>query len=460
MSGLTVVIGFATLLLTPIVETRSVGIGGLVVVGVTMALATTLLPALLAVLGGRIDWPRGLARRLAWYRARDFWARWARVIIRHPVIALAGGGLAVIAMALPTLHMRIGLPARHWWPTGTESEQGAAALDRIGLGLAAQPIRLVVLFPPGRKATSPEALPGLQALGDSLAAEPRVKLVRSIASPGPRRDVRELSAFYADLGEARTRAPELLEQYLSTDGRVAVIDAILRDTVALVSGTDVVREARRLARAPIPGLEGARILVGGFFAEMLDLQELLMRSFPTLVAIILSATAVVLGIAFRSVLVPIKAVLLNLLSVAASFGLIAFVFQEGHGSRLFGLGGGTEAIFGVIPVIVFAITFGLSMDYEVFLIARVKEVFDATGRNEVAIETGLSASAPTITSAALIMTLVFGAFAFSRVFVVQVLGFGLAVAVLVDATLIRLVIVPAFLDLAGAWNWWPGGRRK
>lgn len=181
--------------------------------------------------------------------------------------------------------------------------------------------------------------------------------------------------------------------------------------------------------------------------------------FPRLIVLVLTATAVMLALAFRSILVPLKAVLMNSLSVAATFGLIVLVFQKGYGAGLFHLTGPTEAIFVLIPVLVFAVVFGLSMDYEVFLLSRIKEAFDRTGRNGEATMEGLSATASVITSAALIMIFVFGAFAFARVIVMQMLGFGLAVAVLLDATIIRMVLVPAFMHLMGRWNWWPGSRR-
>jgi len=165
-----------------------------------------------------------------------------------------------------------------------------------------------------------------------------------------------------------------------------------------------------------------------------------------------------LFVAFRSVLVPLKAVLLNCLSVSAAFGVTVLVFQHGYGGGLFGLEGPTEAIFVVVPVLIFATVFGLSMDYEVFLLTRMKEVFDKTGRNDHATMEGLSATASTITFAAAIMIAVFGVFAFSRVLAVQLVGFGLAMAVLFDATLIRMVLVPAIMHIAGRWNWWPGVR--
>jgi RND superfamily putative drug exporter len=174
------------------------------------------------------------------------------------------------------------------------------------------------------------------------------------------------------------------------------------------------------------------------------------------VGLILGATGIMLAIAFRSVLSPLKAILLNTLSVAGTFGLLVLVFQKGFGIRVLGLEGATDAIFVVVPVLVFAVVFGLSMDYEVFLLSRIKEAFDRTGRNDEATMEGVSATASVITSAALIMLLVFGVFAFAHVLAMQLLGFGLAIAVLLDATVIRMVLVPAVMQLMGRWNWWPG----
>jgi RND superfamily putative drug exporter len=459
-SGFTVLVGFAALLLTPIVETRSLGIGGLVVVGSAVALSITLLPALLAVLGHRIDEPRWLSSRLAWFRAPDIWRGWARRVMLRPLSPLVIGLLAVAALTLPVRQMMIGLPARHWWPTGTESAVGLDALDRMGMGAVAQPVRMLVELPEGQSATSATALRGLQRLGDSLLKDPRVKQVRSVANPGKVKSIFALSVLYGDLDAARKELPDFVDAYLSTDGRLAVVDVVLQDTVAMVSGREVVERARAAGKLRIKGLEGAKVTVGGFYASTMDLQSMLLDEFPLLIGLVLSVTAIMLAIAFRSVLVPLKAVALNLMSVGASFGLIVLVFQHGYGSQVFGLDGPTEAIFAVVPVLVFAIVFGLSMDYEVFLLARVKEGFDRTGRNDEAVADGLASSATTITSAALVMILVFGAFAFTKVFVVQVLGFGLAAAVLLDATLIRMVLAPALMQLAGRWNWWPGVRSE
>ena len=461
-SGLTVLVGFSALMLTPLVETRSVGIAGIVVVAVAVLLSTTLLPALLAVLGRAIDRPRWLASRLTWYHSPRGWEKWARTLARNPLKALLMGTVALTILSAPLLWIRIGLPANHWWPSKTEAGAGVETLTRIGVAGYLFPVRIVVEFPEGRVATDQFGLRGIRNLADSMRADPRVRDVRSIVDlDRTRRSLLEYAELYGDLDQARRDHPDALDAYLSRDGRVALVDVILRDTTSLTTAMDLVTRARQLgASRQIRQLRDADVTVGGYVAVSLDLQEELLARFPRLILLVLGATAVMLAIAFRSVLVPIKAVIMNSLSVAATFGLIVLVFQAGFGSRAFGLEHPTEAIFVVVPVLVFAVVFGLSMDYEVFLLARIKEAFDRTGRNTEATMEGVSATASVITSAALIMICVFGAFAFARVLLVQFLGFGLALAILLDATLIRMVLVPAFMQLAGRWNWWPGARRK
>ena len=459
-SGLTVVVGFAALLLTPMVETRSVGIGGLVVVGAAVALSTTLLPALLAVLGRQIDRPRWLSRRLAWYHAPTAWERWARSLSRHPKRALAVGGLTIGVLTAPVFWIKIGLPAHSWWPDQTEAGQGIQMLEEMGAANVIQPIRLLIEFPAGQPATTSTSLRGLRTLSDSLRADPRVAQVKSIVDLKPGTSLLQYSLLYSDLPSARDQYPDFLDAYLSADARVTLVDVILSDTTSLTTAMDVTQHTRDW-RAHLPkSLQGATLLVGGYVAGALDLQDVLLEQFPLLVLVVLLCTGIMLAIAFQSVLVPIKAVLMNTLSVGATFGLIVLVFQYGIGGRLLKIDGPTSAIFVVVPVLVFAVVFGLSMDYEVFLLSRVKEAFDKTGRNDQATQEGLSATASTITSAALIMILVFGVFAFARVLAMQFIGFGLAVAVLLDATIIRMVLVPAIMHLAGEWNWWPGVRRS
>ena len=457
-SGLTVVVGFAALVSTPLTETRSVGIGGLIVVAVAVLLATTLLPAVLAVLGRNIDRPKWLARLLVRIHAPSGWERWARWLGHRPWRAIAGGGIALVILTLPLTQIRIGLPARNWFPPESESGRGLAALREMGASGVIQPIRIVVQLPEGESVLAGRRLPGLKALSDSMRRDPRVREVRGVATLRPGMSTLQLAIFYSDAEAVRARYPEFFNAYLSADRRTTLIDVIAADTVSLTGMMDLTRHARRVIAGGLRGLQGADVVVGGFAASSVDLQDDLLKRFPAIVGMILGVTAIMLFIAFRSLLVPLKAVVLNCLSVGAAFGVTVLVFQHGYGGGLFGLEGPTEAIFVVVPVLVFATVFGLSMDYEVFLLTRIKEVFDKTGRNDHATMEGLSATASTITFAAAIMIAVFGVFAFSRVLAVQFIGFGLALAVLLDATLIRMVLVPAIMHIAGRWNWWPGVR--
>jgi RND superfamily putative drug exporter len=460
-SGATVVVGFAALLLIPLTETRSVGIAGLVVVAIAVLLSTTLLPALLALLGRNIDRPKWLARRLAWYHRQQTWERWARSLSRHPYRAAATGTLLIGVLTLPVLMLRIGLPSRNWWPVATEAGAGVQALEEMGRSGYLAPVRLVLEFPEGTPATSATALRALRHLSDSLRADPRIADVRSLVDMVPDMGILEYSLFYSELDSVRVQYPDFLDAYLGRDGQTTLLDVIPADTTSLTTAMGLVASVRQLAAdsSAIRQLRNTKAWVGGYVAGAVDFQRELLRRFPLIVLLILGVTAVMLAIVFRSVLVPLKAVVMNSLSVAATFGLIVLVFQEGIGGSILGIDGPTSAIYVLVPVLVFAVVFGLSMDYEVFLLTRIKEAWDRTGQNTLATREGLSATASVITSAALIMIAVFGAFAFARILVMQFIGFGLAVAVLLDATIIRMVLVPSLMQIAGKWNWWPGVRR-
>jgi RND superfamily putative drug exporter len=459
-SGLTVLLGFAGLLITPISETRSIGIGGLFVVAAAVLLSVTLLPAVLSIIGRGIDRPRWLARRLRWYHAPTGWERWARWLGHHPWRALVIGGACIAAITWPLANIEIGLPRSGWFPSGTESHAGVQALEGIGARGALQPVRLVIRAPGGENILSSRYLRGLRRFSDSIKTDPRVTQVRGPVDIEPGMSMLRYTMLYSDLDAARARAPEFYSAYLSSDNRTILMDVLLADSVSLTNSMQVVRDIRAMVEGGIRGLSGVQVYTGGFQSGSVDLQDRLLEQFPSIIAFILIATALMMFIAFQSILVPIKAVIMNCLSVAGAFGLTVLVFQQGVGGRLFGLEEPTGAIYVVVPVVVFAVVFGLSMDYEVFLLSRIKEAFDRTGRNDQATMEGLTATASVITSAAAIMIIVFGTFSFSNVLPAQQLGFGLAMAVLLDATIIRMVLVPAVMHIAGRWNWWPGVRGR
>jgi len=454
-SGLTVAVGFAALLVTPITETRSVGIGGLLVVTAAVLLAVTALPAALSYMGRAVDIPRKLARRLAWYHAPTGWERWARWLVYHPWRAIIIGGLAVALITWPLLHIKVGLPRSGWFPANTESTNGVEALQEMGAGGSLQPVRIIVRVPEGERVVGSRYLRPLMRLSDSIRADARVAQIRSVVDFQPGMSALAYTMFYGNIESARGRAPEFFSAYLSDDDRTTLMDVILSDTTSFTSSMDVVRRIRTI-RSETPGLDSAEVLIGGFAAASVDLQNDLLDRFPLVIALVLLTTVVMLGIAFKSLLIPIKAVIMNCFSVLGAFGMTVLVFQHGVGAKLFGLDGPTEAVYVVVPVLVFAVVFGLSMDYGVFLLARIKEAYDRSGRNDQATIEGLTATASVITSAAAIMVIVFGVFSFSRVLAAQMMGFGLAIAVVLDATLIRMVLAPAIMHIGGRWNWWPG----
>src|SRR6266540_1331888 len=278
-SGLTVVVGFGALILTPLVETRSVGVGGLIVVAVAVLLATTFLPAALAILGRNIDRPKWLAKPLARIHTPQGWERWARSLGHRPWRAILGGGLALALFTFPLTQIKIGLPARNWFPPDAESGQGLAALREMGASGVIQPLRVVVQFPPGESALSGRRLPGLKALSDSIRRDARVREVRGVATLRPGMSTLQLAIFYSDAEAVRERYPEFFNAYLSADRRTTLMDVIAVDTVSLTGMMDLTRHVRRTI-ASGTRLRGAEIVVGGFAASSLDLQQHLLHRFP------------------------------------------------------------------------------------------------------------------------------------------------------------------------------------
>jgi RND superfamily putative drug exporter len=250
---------------------------------------------------------------------------------------------------------------------------------------------------------------------------------------------------------------ETRRTFLSSDGRATLLEVIPASSVSLRDQVNWVRELRKTGATALTGVPGATLRVGGIPALNADYQTIVVDRFVPLMALVVAGTLVALLAGFRSIVVAVKAIVLNLLSVAASFGVLVLVVQDGHGSSILGIPGGTGSVFPLVPIVTFAIVFGLSMDYEVFLVARVLEA-RRSGLSEVdAIPEGMARTAGLITSAAAIMIVVFAAFTFGSFLVVKMIGFTLAVAVFLDATLVRIVIGPALLRIAGDWNWWPGG---
>ncbi len=443
-SGLTVLIGFAGLVATPILDTRSIGWGGFVVVIGSVTLALTLLPAILGMLGPRVDSPRWL-KLPTLASQQDRWRGWAQRIMQRPVRFGLTALVLLVALAWPAASIKLGFPTGRWLPERLEYQQGYDALMAMNKGGVIAPVHLILKT--DQDALSLKTLPALMAYSRELASDPRVAEVAGPVNLRKDLGATEYFMLYRNLDAAMAQYPLLGDLFLSRDRRTTYMYLTLKDEVDF-------EETKRLAKElETKAPKGFTVLVGGQASFYNDFDAAMLGVYPWVIGFVVLATLGVMALAFRSVLVPIKAVLMNLLSVGAGYGAVVAVFQYGWGAGIFGLDAPSGAIPLSIPLMLFCIIFGLSMDYEVFLLHRIKEVYDATGDNTHATVEGVASTAGIITSAALIMVVVFGSFAWAEMVIVQMLGLGLAVAVLVDATIIRILLVPALMRLAGDWNW-------
>jgi RND superfamily putative drug exporter len=453
ISASTVAIGFLALLTVPISEIRSIGIAGFLVAGMSVLLTNTLVPAVLALLGRHINtWclpftPKLDANRSA--RTGKRWRRWGKGIVAHPWLALLAAGAPLLLLGWQAKHLDTRVPRGDWLPESAESVHALHTLQRMDRDGIVESLRVIVELPTDSIANTDAGWNVLDRLSKRLASDPRCYRVISITTiaDGNRSSLLDLSR-------------ETRRTFLSSDGRAALLEVLPKSSVSLREQVDWVRELRKTGAPSLTGVPGATLLVGGIPALNADYETIIRDRFPSLVALVVGGTLLALLCGFRSIFAALKAIALNLFSVAASFGALVLVFQDGHGCRLLGVPQGTGSIFPLVPIVTFAIVFGLSMDYEVFLVARVLEARRSGLSETDAIPEGMARTAGLITSAAAIMIVVFAAFTFGDFLVVKMIGFTLAVAVLIDATLVRIVIGPALLRLAGDWNWWPGGLAK
>lgn len=450
ISASTVTIGFLALLTVPISEIRSIGIAGILIAGMSVLLTNTLVPALLAWLGPRIDFgklpftPKLDARRDALTGVR--WRRWGKLIVAHPWLALILAGAPLLALAWQVRHLDTSVPRVNWLPQAAESVDALNALERMDRSGVVESLRVLVELPGESIAQSDAGWNAVDRLSKQLARDPRCARAISITT-----------IAQSDRSALDSIPRETYRTFLSSDGHAALIEVVPATSVSLREQVNWVRELRKTGAPALTGMPGATLLVGGIPALNADYETIVVNHFPSATALVVAGTLLALLAGFKSVFAAVKAVGLNLLSVAASIGALVLVFQDGHGSGFLGVPGGTGSVFPLVPIVTFAIVFGLSMDYEVFLVARVLEA-RKSGLSEIdAIPEGLAKTAGLITSAAAIMIVVFAAFTFGDFLVVKMIGFTLSVAVLIDATIVRIVIGPALLRIAGDWNWWPGG---
>ena len=419
-SGLVVSLGLALMLLLPVPFLRGFGLGGLLVPGVSVVCALTLLPVLMLTLGERLEGLRLVPRRLAERRhaaeTRLWTAHAGWVMRRARYIAPLVATLLILA-ALPLIGIRVGPGSTGSLPQGIASVKGLVALQHAGSRFSADPTTIVVGTPGRTNGATDAAVANLDRI---LRADPSVTGV-SRARPDP-------SGRWLRI-EVASRADPASPQAQSFADRL---------------------RGKLIPAAHFP--ESALVLAGGGAAYATDFVSRTLGPFPWLVLGVLALTYLVLVRAFRSLLLPLKAIALNFLTVAAATGLMIAIFEWGWG-RWAGLVP-VEQIEGWIPVFMFTLLFGLSMDYEVFLVSRMRESWETTRSNHSAVTHGLASTGRVITAAGLIMAATFSGLMFGSIPTMQQLGFGLAVAILIDITLVRGLLLPSTMALAGRWNWY------
>jgi RND superfamily putative drug exporter len=443
-SGLTVAVGLALLAFVPVPLIRSMGIGGLLIPLVSVIASLTLLPVLLSLLGTRINSLPLLPRRAIARRAvagRGFWMTLSRVIMRRPLPILVASAALMLAIATPARQLAVTAGDNRGYPSGTPATNGLFVLERtLGPGSLA-PDQVLIDTGRPRGALAPGIVAAERRLVVSLRADRSVN-AKTIVAP-----------FLVTAAQAR--AARLLDpsEQIAQVRAASYQDSGSHQAMALVRRI----RGRYVPEARFPG---ATVVVTGAPAFGVDFINQAYGAFPWLVAAVLVISYFLLLRAFRSVLLPIKAVFMNLLSVAATYGVLVLCFQHGAGRDLFGLHASPQ-IDGWIPIFLFAMLFGLSMDYEVFLLTRMREEWDHTGNNEHAVASGLERTGRIITAAAVIMIAAFSGFATGRFVGLQEFGIGLAAAILLDATVVRALLVPATMKLLGRWNWYlPNGVRR
>jgi RND superfamily putative drug exporter len=444
-SGITVIIALAGLFVVDSQTLRSMALGAIVVVAISILGALTLLPTLMSMLGKRAyardrfadviayvlrTWRNLPRRRGSTHPERraargTFWERWTTAVTRRPLVSAVAAATVMLALAIPALSMVWGNGALRQFPKDNPTRVGAElAAKTMGPGASA-PVQIVADFDRG-----------------STSGASRARMSEELAAYGAR--------IQRDPAVASVRPPRF-----SRDGSSALVEVVPRTDSEAPATVDLVQ---RLRTETPPA--GARVDVGGATAYVYDFRDVMRGSLWKILLFVLAFSYVVLLVLLRSVLLPLKAVVMNLLSVAAAYGVLVMVFQWGWFDSLLGFHhlGFVQAM---TPPLLLAIVFGLSMDYEVFLLSRIRERYEATGDTRKSVAQGLAASAKTISSAALIMVAVFAVFAGTGVPAVKEIGLGLAVAIALDATIVRLILVPATMELMGKWNWWlprPLGR--
>ncbi|GAF65178.1 hypothetical protein BTS2_2076 [Bacillus sp. TS-2] len=455
-SALTIIGSMSAILIVDIAAVRSIALGVIIVVTFLMLTSLSLLPAVLAVCGEKINSlriPFMSIKTVPTQQGR--WYRLAHRVMKRPVSYFVGSVLFLTVLAWPAFELEVSTPDSRMLPEDTQVRSGMRYLeDGFGVGYSA-PIQVVVSTE-NENLTSSEMISNLQQLEEGLQGIANVEAVHSPFSFFPEMSSEDIHYLLNENQELLTNDEwMMLNRNLSENHQVVIFDVISNNHSSSEESRAIVQEIRENFTID----EYWTVLVGGETAEGMDTSQSLNDSLPVVLVLTLTLLFIVLMITFKSLILPLKAIVMNILSLGATYGVLVAVFQWGFGSNLFGFGE-FGFIQSFIPILLLGLLFSLSTDYEVFLLSRVQEEYEKGISNEESVALGLEKTAPMISGAALIMIAVFGSFAFAGVLPMQQLGFGMALAIALDATVVRLFLVPATMKLLGAWNWWLPFRRQ
>lgn len=443
-SGLTVCIGLVSMLMFPILLLQSLGVAGSLVVLLSVLAALTLVPALLGILGEGVNCGR-IIRPTP--QRRGIWAFFALNVKRHSLAAVALVLVIVTVLASPFLEARFALADINILPKTVPSRQGAEVLKQgFGPGELAPILIAASTKTLKEPILSERYIETLYNLVTELKTDPRVARVRSLFNIDPTLSLDDYQQLYKAPDRIPLKNLAAAVKQLSSASTILIVVNSRTDSNDGAS-RNLVQELRALS------LNGLRIQVGGQTANALDTLQIIFDCFPRVLAAIVAVTFAVLCVLLNSVILPLKAIFINMLSIGASFGALVFIFQKGNFNSWLNFTplGYLDIL---LPVVLFCILFGLSMDYEVFLLSRIKEAYDRSGDNSMSVVEGMESTGRIITSAALLMIIVTGVFTFTSLIFMKAMGLGTAIAVFIDATLIRALLVPASMHLLGKWNWW------
>lgn len=454
-SAITVVVALTGLLLVRAPSVHAMALGMSAAVLVMMVITVTLLPAVLGLLGERVNrlavpWAR---RSLAHPDPeRSAWGRIAALVMRRPLLIATVVTLLLGAVSLPVFGLRYGVDLGTDAVADSRAGKGYALLSDAFAPGALTPISVVAANRDGLFTDA--QLDAIARYTDEVARDERVDEVVSITGV---LDKEAGSHSKEVLAQAITFSHEPIKELIARDGGAAVITVWSRYGADTEQTAALVRDLRERAHQVFPPVE-LNTYTGGSPARIVDVTDESTRGMPVVVGAVLAASWVLLLIAFRSLVLPFLAIVMNLLTSGAAFGAAVLIFQEGHGAGLFGVDR-TGFVQVLVPLFAFALVFGLSMDYQVFMLSRMREEYDRTGDTTTAVTTGITHTARVITAAATIMVVVFAAFMFTRNLEIKQMGFMLGLAVLIDATVVRLLLMPSLIRLMGRWAWWPARRR-